>query len=561
MKLYLIGFALLLCSLSTLAQSLNDAKLCIDAEQYQKAKGILKNLQKTQPDNAEVNFYLGNLYLDAEEQDSALAIFEQGLKKAPKYSLNYVGLGACALEKDSILAKKYFSEALEYNKKKDLTLLHIGLVYRKAKNYKKALEYLQKAKESNSNEALIYLALGETYFAQSNNNEAINMYDKALLYNNVLLRAYVDKGIIWKLALNFEASENEYQHVLRLNVNYGPAYRELAETYLRWANLEPKTYETKLERALAFYKKYLDNTDLSLESRMRYADFLILAKKYNILEQEAKEISKLENKNPRIYRYLGYAAYENGNFQDAENALNKFFKEVAPKRIIARDYYYLGLTQIKLGKDSLGINALKTAVNIDSNFVFAFNNLAKEQYKNKQYTKAADSYELLITKSSKESLMDKFYLGLSYFWAYNNQVYQHTQDSTFKVDKNFLAKADSAFSYVNRKSPTTSMAYYYRAKVARFQEHNAEEGLAIPFYKKYIELLESKPEEKLKSVSQMAEVYNYFGQQIITKDKSKALEYFKKVKELDANNAIANQAIEILTATPPPAKVKTKAKK
>ena len=95
-------------------------------------------------------------------------------------------------------------------------------------------------------------------------------------------------------------------------------------------------------------------TDYSLDSRMRHADFLILAKDYKALELEAKEMKKLDNINPRILRYLGYSAYENGNFVESSKALTDFFVKVDPKRIIARDYLYLGLTKMAEAKKADG---------------------------------------------------------------------------------------------------------------------------------------------------------------------------------------------------------------
>ncbi len=49
--------------------------------------------------------------------------------------------------------------------------------------------------------------------------------------------------------------------------------------------------------------------------------------------------------NKRILRYLGYAAYENGNLQESQRALNEFISTVEPERIISQDYLFLGLTE------------------------------------------------------------------------------------------------------------------------------------------------------------------------------------------------------------------------
>src|SRR4051812_11438180 len=78
---------------ASFAQNLADAKKAIDAEQYQKATGMLKTLTNTQSKDGDVYFNLGNVYLATDEVDSAKATFARGTVADPKNALNYVGLG------------------------------------------------------------------------------------------------------------------------------------------------------------------------------------------------------------------------------------------------------------------------------------------------------------------------------------------------------------------------------------------------------------------------------------------------------------------------------------
>src|ERR1700761_8668136 len=80
------------------AQSLDDAKKAMGAEQYQKAKSMLKNLTVTQADKDENFFYLGWVYLKQDYVDSAKATFTKGLAVNPKSALNLAGMGAVAHE-------------------------------------------------------------------------------------------------------------------------------------------------------------------------------------------------------------------------------------------------------------------------------------------------------------------------------------------------------------------------------------------------------------------------------------------------------------------------------
>ena len=90
-KIAAAGLGLVLLGSSAFAQSLDDAKKAIDAEQYQKAKSMLKTLTTTQADKDENFFYLGWVYLKQDYIDSAKAVFTKGMNVNPKSALNAAG--------------------------------------------------------------------------------------------------------------------------------------------------------------------------------------------------------------------------------------------------------------------------------------------------------------------------------------------------------------------------------------------------------------------------------------------------------------------------------------
>ena len=112
-KIAAAGVGLLLVGSTAFSQSLADAKKAIGAEQYQKAKSMLKNLTVTQADKDENYFYLGWVYLKQDYLDSAKAVFNKGLAVNPKSALNLAGLGAAAHEeKDNATATTDFNQAI-----------------------------------------------------------------------------------------------------------------------------------------------------------------------------------------------------------------------------------------------------------------------------------------------------------------------------------------------------------------------------------------------------------------------------------------------------------------
>src|SRR5690606_9649635 len=283
---------------------------------------------------------------------------------------------------------------------------------------------------------------------------------------------------------------------------FAPTYRELAETYYLWSRRSTTTedYDAKLKEALSHYKKYMDLTDYSLDSRMRYADFLILAKDYATLEVQANEMAKIDKMNPRILRYLGYAAYENGNYQESKKAITDFMAKVEKERLIARDYMFLGLADLRLATDTTtktvnrelvtsAVQNLTSAVKMDSTIAEDLNDVGMGFFKDQQYGTAARVFEVAtLNPESKNYLYDYFYLGYSLYFDYvlsmNDEV---------KPYKEILKKADVAFGKVAELAPTTDAAYLYRAKTNRLLD-DAEnpEGLFVPHYQKFIEIVSEK---------------------------------------------------------------------
>src|SRR5580693_8852649 len=100
-KIAISGLGLMFIGSSVFAQSLADAKKAIDAEQFQKAKSMLKNLVTTESAKDENYFYLGWVYIKQDYPDSAKSVFQKGLNVNPNSALNHVGLGIVAkMDKD-----------------------------------------------------------------------------------------------------------------------------------------------------------------------------------------------------------------------------------------------------------------------------------------------------------------------------------------------------------------------------------------------------------------------------------------------------------------------------
>ena len=434
-NLKFISLSLLFFGTGVFAQDLDAAKKAIDAEQYQKAKTILKSLIASSPDKGKNYFHLGEVYLALENIDSAKIYFDKGITAKDNGKFNYIGLGEISLDKGNTSeAEANFNKALVDIKKKDTEeFLYIAKAYVNSENpdYKKAITSAKKATTIDPKFAQAFLTLGDAQVGDKDVNSAYSSYRTAYDLDNSLLRAKMQLGVITKNAKAFPEAIAAFNEVIKLNANYGPVYRELAETYYFWSTSagDKAKREEYIKKAVEFSTKYKSLTDNSIESRMRHADFLILAKDYQALQVEAQAMQQLDKVNPRILRYLGYAAYENKNYDESIKALNDFVAKADAKRITGRDYLFLAKAKLakaigaegQIADKPLFDNAmadLKKATEIDPSIGAEFSDLGVSLYKQKLYVESVPVFEAATkAPNSPNALLDNFYLGNAVLFA------------------------------------------------------------------------------------------------------------------------------------------------
>lgn len=537
------------------AQDIAQAKKAIDAEQYESAKSILKSILKTSPVDGKANFFLGNLYLTQNVIDSAKIAYQRGLTGSDDENLNYVGLGMLDLEKgNTVAAEANFALAMEDARRRDTEeLISIGKAYTNSSNpnFKKAIEVLSKAKSIDSKDALIEISLGDAYFADKNQNEAYTAYRNAFQMDPTLLRAKMQLGVLLKGAKSYDEAIKSFNEVIAINPNYGPVYRELAETYYKWGRNTRSKEEEYMKIAIGHYEKYLSLTDRSLHSRMRHADFLILVKDYKALEAEANKMIEMDKVNPRIFRYLGYAAYENGNIDLAIKSLEGYIANPSNK-LIANDYLYLAQAKFKkgLGPDGvsidstsfkLGISDIKKAIEIGAFIIDDLNDVAKKMFSDRLYKEAAAIFEFGTTNpENKNYLEDNIYYGLSIYYGSGKRPEGQPLDIAA------LQKADLAFERVYNASPTYLDALLYRARTNSLMGNDA---MTIKYYEEFIAKTSEKGADELANpivLKKVIEAYNTSAAAYANTDKVKAIEYFNKTLALDPTNNYATKSIELL---------------
>ena len=132
MKNYkILSLVFLTAAVAGHAQDIDQAKKAIDAEQYEKAKTMLKNSIQAKADNGKADFLLGSIYLKQSLEDSAKIYFQKGLSATDGARFNTIGLGQMDLENgNTVAAQSKFDQVIKELKKRDVEeYLYIAQAY------------------------------------------------------------------------------------------------------------------------------------------------------------------------------------------------------------------------------------------------------------------------------------------------------------------------------------------------------------------------------------------------------------------------------------------------
>jgi len=560
---------------SASAQNIKDAKAAIKAEQYDKAKGILEQLVVKKAKDGEGYFYLGQIHLINDKIDSAAIVFNNGLTNAPKENLNTVGLGIVDLYKgDATAAESKFAQATGSLGKKDyLPLLYIGRAYIDAPkpDFTKAVEYLSQAKAKNAKDAEIPLALGDAYAGLRESNESYISYRDALNIDPTLIDAKIGQAIISRRAQAFDEVLAQLTTLSTENPDYAPLYREFAETYYLSSLKAPEEqYREINQKAVENYKKYLTLTgDNSVEAKTRYADFLVYSGNYDELKTVAQELTNAAGADAKVFRYLGYIAYnQDKDYAKSAEYLKQLFEKVQPERLIPRDYLYAGLANVSSGNVDAGTALLKQAIEKqqeDDNLLVEISETAFAKYTDGEVDVAVKLFTIPASMPESDYYYDaNYYIGLGEYGIGTKIVSpaegEEVEDqgaAKLAEAKPHLDKAIAAFDIVVKTTEQEYidkyqiLALYYKGSAELALDNvmynpEAAQGLFVDSFTKLIEAVKAKP-DVANGNEYLVDANNYLGYFAYLKgDNAKAKAHFGETLKTDATNEFASQFFDEL---------------
>jgi len=533
-KLFLLSATLLLTGIFVKSQTFEEAKKHLYYQRYESAKNVLQSVIAQPGISSDAWYWLGEIYLYQNKRDSARKIILDGItlfenqKLSKKNSpLIHIGWGHILLDSGlTAEAKKHMEDVLLESKYKDpIALWAVARANIDSKNGDAvwALELLDKAKKKDKNNAEIYLAMGDAFRKMIDGSNAVLSYNEALNINPAYAEAMYKKGLIYKSQNNQEIYIDRFTRAKEIDSVYTPAIYELYYHY----------FYRDIAKANVLLNTYIRHSDPGPKHMYMLTDLNYVSKKYKDAIEGAISILKTEASDAqlRLYKLIAYSYAATGDSANALEYMKNYFEKQIPSAIVTKDYELMAHLQEKINPDkSAAIEWYKKALASEKDKKEKLGymiTLAEMQKELGNREREAIWREKVYIAKEKPTNLDIYNWGIALYSA-----------------ENYL-KADSVFTIYQEKYPDQIYGYLWRARCNALIDTTMEKGLAIPYYKKLVEVASK---DSLKNKAILLRAYGYLGtyEANITKAFTSSLYYFDKMLELDPENIDAQKYSEIL---------------
>lgn len=525
MRLKILSLLALTVAVTASAQGqggYQDGIVYYKADQYNKARKILSStIGDAATDKALAYYYLGALDLRNDDLAKAKANFDKGIAANPQQPYNYVGLGHLdLLQGNQSGAEDLFKQALKIAKKDYSVQVLIARAYYKTdpvKYAKQVDKYLQEArKKSKNSEPSIYILEGDMHIDQDDPGAAAQSYEQAIFFDAGNPEGYVKYAKAY-IHVNPEFAIGKLEELNREHPELAIALSELGE----------RLYDNnQWTRAAEVYGQYMANPNHFPEDKERYAVLLYYGKKYPETIAQCDELIAQDAKNAQAGRLKMLATMELKDWDKALEAANQFLA-MGYNAYSAADYNSYATILSELGQDSLALVQYQKAVDIEPTNVGNIESLSAGYYNNKDYRKAAETYDLYMKARGAEATPSDQAMAAGRWLVYSSSIpVENVADRK--------AAADRGIEYINlaiEKAPDNSMLLKRKAQLMYTGNGNKLDAAGAAAYEALVALLDQDADNlntELDTYKQawalLGNYYNSIGQ------KDKAQELYNKLK-------------------------------
>jgi len=382
-------------------------------ENYQIAKLLYDEALKNNPKNAGAFAGLAEIASSKNDTDGAIASYEKALSYDADLTELNGPLGVLYFQKGEVAKSEAFlQKALAADADNAETQFFVGLLRFKQQRDPEALAAFKRSLELDPNNPDAYYYLGEVQDRMNNDKEAIAAYQKAVALNPKFAEAWYDLGVAYFNRDRFDEAINAYKEAIKIRPTYGEAHANLADVYrLRkmWdeaigeyrmattfikddAELYSKYGYVAARRAVtpayrAFWKTAIENLEKAVALEPDYIDYTNLGWAYYNVAQ-----ANVRNPDGPDYK---------PNLLKAREAFEKANSLKPVPKVAAAINLNLGMTLTDLGDFQSSVTALKTATDLQKDWLPAINELGIAYRKNGDLDNAVKQFKKAISIDDK----------------------------------------------------------------------------------------------------------------------------------------------------------------
>ncbi|HEX4877562.1 MAG TPA: tetratricopeptide repeat protein [Chitinophagaceae bacterium] len=539
-------------------QTLQEGMSHLNAGRVKNAISTFEKLLAVNPNNIEAIYWLGQSKLETDEIMSARiadarSVYEKALQATNGAPLIKVGVGHIdLLSGKTDDARQQFESALTMTRTKkgdDPTIeTAIGRAITDAKNadYQYAIRLLEDAASKDPKNPETLLQLGNAYRKArpgEGGGAAFQAYKKAIELNPNYVAPYLRLAKLFETQKNWELVLQYLNEGIAKDPRFTAAYYELFYYYF---------FRAKFDEAESFLTKFIESKqpDADIQDQFLYAQLCWARKDFTcaISKAEIVYVAMGDVTKPKVFRLLADAYFQKKDYANAKKYSDLFFQKKNPDDYISGDHKIRAdiLSQTGGTTDEIFINYLQgsvldTLLSSKIDFLKQGADFLKARGDSLSRVREGDlRLEIVKLKGNNAGQRDFFDAGFAYYQGKN------------------YAKADSIFDVFTEKYPGEVYGPMMQYNIHRALDSTMEKGLAVPWAEKYLVILEQDTAKNKKNIIGVASyLASYYAN--ILKDKTRALDYLKKMLALDPTNEVIKNNISALEKTPatkPPAPTK-----
>ena len=519
------------------AQSIREGMNHLYTDRFQSAITVFQKLLAVNPNNIEAIYWLGQTYLDMDDNDAARQLYHNALIASANSPLLLVGEGHVLLLDNKLSeARQSFETAIANSKGKkgdDPVILNaIGRANIDAKkgDLVYAIEKLEAAAQKDPKNADIFLNLGNAYRKATpgeGGGKAYTNYTKALEINPNFVYAYIRLAKLFETQQNWDLVLNHLNKAVTIDTNFSLAYYELF--YYYWFKEQDNNKAEEMLNKYIATRPNEDKTDHDyLQSQLCFSK-----KDYDCAIEKAESVARSMGTKikPKVFRQLAYSYFGKKDYENAKKNIDEFFKRTkeAPYTL---DYQLKADILTGMGASDQEIyNVFIEGAAVDTvlQSKIDFLNKGADYFKAKgNKLKEADMRMVIYNTRTKPNPGIFVNIGVLYLQAGE------------------LIKADSLFAAYNAVFPDSIYGYDWRGRVNFMMDTTMTmEPYITNLLQNYQKTLDIATIDKIKFRAQgvraaltLAGYYNN-----IKSDRSTAISFIQKGLKFDSTNVYLKKSL------------------